>query len=240
MNKGFTLIELLVVVLIIGILAAIALPQYQKAVERSRMAEAVQGLGDLASAQQVYYMQHGRYAADSDELNEGDIQLALPEAGAYEFSFEQASDDFVRLLSERTSGVFENGVLGIAIRPTQALYKFCQGPEGFCPMAEFAGYVVDDLQEVPGDDMPPEEDLIGEGDSRVGGKICPLPHPECLYGYDTTTCSCKMNDGGGAEVCEKCGSGGSIVLTPGDEFIISPGHSGGGGTSSKCKLLGTC
>ena len=68
MKKGFTLIELLVVVLIIGILAAIAVPQYNKAVEKARLAEAFTIGKHLKDAEEVFLMANGRYTDSFEEL----------------------------------------------------------------------------------------------------------------------------------------------------------------------------
>ena len=68
-NRAFTLIELLVVVLIIGILAAIAVPQYQKAVEKSRLAEGITLVKALANAEKMYYLQNNTYTNDFRNLD---------------------------------------------------------------------------------------------------------------------------------------------------------------------------
>ena len=66
-NRAFTLIELLVVVLIIGILSAIALPQYQKAVEKSRAAEALTNMRTIVNNVEMVILETG--------MNDGNIYL---------------------------------------------------------------------------------------------------------------------------------------------------------------------
>ncbi len=74
-ESGFTLIELLVVVLIIGILAAIAVPQYFKVVERGKAAEANAWLAAVAGAEESLLARTGNYCTTSSCLTAFDIAV---------------------------------------------------------------------------------------------------------------------------------------------------------------------
>jgi type IV pilus assembly protein PilA len=74
-RKGFTLVELAVVIIIIGVLAAFAVPRFLDAVERSKAAESFNYLSAVRAAQERYQTRQGTY---SDDITKLDIQMPAP------------------------------------------------------------------------------------------------------------------------------------------------------------------
>ena len=87
-HKGFTLIELMIVVAIIGILAAVAIPQYQNYVARAQVAEALSLASGAKTAVAEYYMTTGSYPAGNEAAG-----LATAISGKYVYSVEIFSDE---------------------------------------------------------------------------------------------------------------------------------------------------
>ena len=124
-NRAFTLIELLVVVLIIGILSAIALPQYQKAVIKARAVELQTLTRALATAQAAYFMANGEY---SDSL--GKLDLSFPFTSATELAATFNMDDGA------LNG--EKSAIAINKRSGAAVALFASGPYAYK-----AGFYID-------------------------------------------------------------------------------------------------
>ncbi len=120
-QEGFTLIELLVVVVIIGVLAAIALPSLLGQVNKAHQAEAKQNVGTMNRAQQAYYLENSAFATDLTLLAIG-MQLRTANYAYRIHASRSLTEPCVQDIAEAIPGSLRSyyGLIGIDLSASQA------------------------------------------------------------------------------------------------------------------------
>ncbi len=151
MKKGFTLIELLVVVLIIGILSAVALPQYQKAVFKSRMAEAFTNLKTISEAVKLCEMEHGRINIGTNETCRDNENLSVTVG-------EGETENFIYIVDRGSLSTKEDIIVNALSKKNDVcmcIYEdghFSVNPEAICYENNFPNFDVAKALNLPADE----------------------------------------------------------------------------------------
>ena len=119
MKTGFTLIELLVVVLIIGILSSVALPKYQVAVAKSRLAALMPTVKTMKDSMETYYLANGSYPGDSMEM----LDIELPGCTAIGAGICKKDNQVYDVLSHGNSSAWQD-VAGYTIHDTSLVNSY--------------------------------------------------------------------------------------------------------------------
>lgn len=114
-RRGFTLIELMIVVVIIGILAALAIPKFMKVTGKAKVAEAKTILKEIFTLEKAYFNEHDTYVVFAAGAECDAIGFALPEGTSrFEYKVEctDATVDFVATATEVVDVDGDGGITG--------------------------------------------------------------------------------------------------------------------------------
>ena len=118
-QQGFTLIELMIVVAIIGILAAIAIPQYQDYTIRAKMSNAVQAAESIKLAMAESFQSDGTFPADAAELTtKGTTFAPTKEVTAATITGSATTATVVLTLAQLGTGVPSGATITFTTTPT--------------------------------------------------------------------------------------------------------------------------
>jgi prepilin-type N-terminal cleavage/methylation domain-containing protein len=120
-RRGFTLIELMVVMLIIGVMAAMSVPSFQRAIEQSRADIAVANLRAIWAAQRLYWLENGTYTNSLTDLRDiGVLDPSIPASvsepvGAYGYEVSDATETAMtaKAVREGTTHFFSISETGV-------------------------------------------------------------------------------------------------------------------------------
>jgi len=111
-NKGFTLVELLIVIIIIGVLAGIAIPQFMNTVEKAKGSEARSMIANIQKLEKIHYVENDAYTANFSDFDEITVAPDAPGGnfltGAH-WTFELLMNGADLTITARRSGGVELG-----------------------------------------------------------------------------------------------------------------------------------